>query len=159
MGGSIRSKSRQFPFLIPKNDVLNSLTLKMINPVDRNTLSKGVSNSMKVLNQWLLSGLILTKFTFAAEGNDLKPTPLFNGKSLQGWTALPGGTWSVENGAIVGRSPKSEKRHGMLLSAKKYSDFVVTAKFRVLSGDSGFYFRSDRVETCLLYTSPSPRDS
>ena len=147
MGGSIRSKSRQFPFLIPKNDVLNSLTLKMINPVDRNTLSKGVSNSMKVLNQWLLSGLILTKFTFAAEGNDLKPTPLFNGKSLQGWTALPGGAWSVENGAIVGRSPKSEKRHGMLLSAKQYSDFVVTAKFRVLSGDSGFYFRSDRVET------------
>ncbi|HCQ78557.1 MAG TPA: hypothetical protein DIV46_01140, partial [Verrucomicrobiales bacterium] len=102
---------------------------------------------MKVLNQWLLSGLILTKFTFAAEGTDLKPTPLFNGKSLQGWTALPGGAWSVENGAIVGRSPKSEKRHGMLLSAKQYSDFVVTAKFRVLSGDSGFYFRSDRVET------------
>ena len=102
---------------------------------------------MKVLSQWLFAGLILTNFTFAEEAKGLNPTPLFNGKSLQGWTALPGGTWSVENGAIVGRSPKSEKRHGMLLSDKQYSNFVVTAKFRVLSGDSGFYFRSDRVKS------------
>lgn len=102
---------------------------------------------MKLLSQWLFAGLILTNFTFAEEGKGLNPTPLFNGKSLQGWAALPGGTWSVENGAIVGRSPKSEKRHGMLLSEKQYSNFVVTAKFRVLSGDSGFYFRSDRVKS------------
>ena len=73
--------------------------------------------------------------------------PLFDGKSLNGWTALPGGTWTVENGAIVGKSPKSEARHGMLLSNKQYSDFVVTAKFRVHSGDSGFYFRSERVKS------------
>ncbi len=76
-----------------------------------------------------------------------KATPLFDGKSLTGWTALPSGTWTVEDGAIVGKSPKSEKRHGMLLSEKQYSDFIVTAKFRVLSGDSGFYFRSERVDS------------
>lgn len=75
------------------------------------------------------------------------PTSLFDGKTLEGWTALPGGTWTVEDGVIVGKSPKSEKRHGMLLSDKQYSDFVVTAKFRVLAGDSGFYFRSERVES------------
>lgn len=73
------------------------------------------------------------------------PESLFDGESLKGWTALPGGTWTVENGAIVGKSPKSEKRHGMLLSDRQYSDFVITVKFRVLSGDSGFYFRSERV--------------
>ena len=136
-----------FPFLIHQDNALSYSTLKRINPVDRNTPSAGVSKFMKVLNQWLLAGLILTNFTFAKEDKDLNPTPLFDGKSLQGWTALPGGTWSVENGAIVGRSPKSEKRHGMLLSDKQYSDFVVTAKFRVLSGDSGFYFRSERVKS------------
>ena len=76
-----------------------------------------------------------------------QPTPLFNGKDLEGWSALPGGTWTVEDGAIVGRSPKSEKRHGILLSNEQYSDFVVTARFRVLAGDSGFYFRSERVES------------
>ncbi|MFT6863273.1 MAG: hypothetical protein ACJAVK_001834 [Akkermansiaceae bacterium] len=77
--------------------------------------------------------------------NTLEEKPLFDGKTLNGWTALPSGTWTVENGAIVGKSPKSEHRHGMLLSDRQYSDFVVTAKFRVLSGDSGFYFRSERV--------------
>ena len=76
-----------------------------------------------------------------------KSSPLFNGKNLDGWTALPGGTWSVKNGAIVGKSPKSEKRHGMLLSNKQYSDFVVTAKFRVIKGNSGFYFRAARVDS------------
>ncbi len=76
-------------------------------------------------------------------------TPLFNGKNLDGWTALPGGTWTVEDGVIVGKSPKSEKRHGILLSDKEYSDFVVTAKFRVLSGDSGFYFRSEKVNNAV----------
>jgi len=76
-------------------------------------------------------------------------TPLFNGKNLDGWTALPGGTWTVENGVIVGKSPKNEKLHGILLSDKQYSDFVVTAKFRVLSGDSGFYFRSEKVDNAV----------
>lgn len=82
-----------------------------------------------------------------SEASEKKSTSLFDGKSLDGWTALPGGSWTVENGAIVGKSPKSEKRHGMLLSDKQYSDFIVTAKFRVLSGDSGFYFRSERVKS------------
>ena len=33
--------------------------------------------------------------------------PLFNGKNLDGWTPTPGGTWTVEDGVIVGKSPKS----------------------------------------------------
>jgi hypothetical protein len=90
--------------------------------------------------------LFLLTSCFALSGN-AREAPLFDGETLNGWTALPGGTWTVENGAIVGKSPKSEKRHGMLLSDKQYSDFVATAKFRVLSGDSGFYFRSERVKS------------
>ena len=72
--------------------------------------------------------------------------PLFDGKTLGGWKPLPGGKWTVEGGAIVGRSPRSERRHGILLSEKAFGDFAVRAKFRIHSGDSGFYFRCEPVK-------------
>ena len=75
--------------------------------------------------------------------------PIFDGKTLKGWTPAPGGKWEVKDGAIVGTSPKSERRHGILLTDKQYSDFVVKAKFRVHSGDSGFYFRAERVKSAV----------
>ena len=88
--------------------------------------------------------LITTAATRAA---DFKP--IFDGKTLKGWTPAPGGKWEVKDGAIVGTSPKSERRHGILLTDKQYSDFVVKAKFRVHSGDSGFYFRAERVKSAV----------
>ena len=78
---------------------------------------------------------------------DRPEQPLFDGTSLDGWTATPGGTWEVREGVIVGKSPKSERRHGILLTDRTFSDFVVRAKFRVVSGDSGFYFRAQRVKS------------
>jgi hypothetical protein len=83
----------------------------------------------------------------AALAADFKP--LFDGKTLKGWTPAPGGKWEVKNGAIVGTSPKSERHHGILLTNKQYSDFVVKAKFCVHSGDSGFYFRAERVKSAV----------
>jgi len=73
-------------------------------------------------------------------------TPLFDGKSLDGWQALPGGQWVVKDGAILGTSPKTERRHGLLASTKTYADFTVRLKFRVIRGNSGFYFRSEKVD-------------
>ena len=72
--------------------------------------------------------------------------PLFDSKSLAGWKPLPGGTWQVVDGAILGQSPRSEPRHGILLSEKTFKDFTIRAKFRVTSGDSGFYFRCKQVK-------------
>lgn len=72
--------------------------------------------------------------------------PLFDGKSLDGWTAIPGGTWQVSGGAIVGSQESSEHRHGMLLSDQQYGDFVVRLKYKALAGNSGFYFRAQRVD-------------
>jgi hypothetical protein len=72
--------------------------------------------------------------------------PLFDGKTLDGWHTLPGGTWEVKDGIIVGTSEKSERRHGLLLTDETYSDFTVRFKFRVIAGNSGFYFRSEKVE-------------
>ena len=66
---------------------------------------------------------------------------LFDGASLSGWHTTPGGSWTVEDGKIVGRSPASEKRHGLLVSDRSFGDFEARARFRVLAGDSGFYFR------------------
>jgi hypothetical protein len=73
--------------------------------------------------------------------------PLFDGKTLAGWQTAPGGNWEVKDGVIVGTSPQSERRHGMLLSEKKYGDFVLRLKFKSLQGNSGLYFRAERVDS------------
>lgn len=71
--------------------------------------------------------------------------PLFDGKSLEGWTALPGGEWKVEEGKIVGSSPSTDPRHGILLSRARFGDFTVRVKYRSVRGNSGLYFRADKV--------------
>lgn len=88
--------------------------------------------------------LALSLFSSALADDDWQP--LFDGKSLQGWHTLPGGKWSVEDGAIVGRSEKSERRHGLLVTDQEYEDFEARLKFRVHQGDSGFYFRVREVK-------------
>ena len=93
----------------------------------------------------ILLGLSLTQI----QAGDDDFQPLFDGKSLKGWSPLPGGSWEVKEGAIVGTSPKSERRHGILLSDKSYGDFTVRAKFRVIKGDSGFYFRAEKVQSAV----------
>ena len=65
---------------------------------------------------------------------------LFDGKTLDGWEILPGGQWKVDNGVIVGQQDKTEKRHGMLLSKKVYTDFVVKLKYKSMKGNSGLPF-------------------
>jgi len=68
---------------------------------------------------------------------------LFDGKTLKSWRASPGGKWEVKDGVLLGTSQKADKRHGILFSEKEYSDFILRAKFRVLQGNSGFYFRAE----------------
>jgi len=72
--------------------------------------------------------------------------PIFDGESLAGWEKLPGGNWRVEDGVIVGTSPKSESRHGQLITKKRYKDFTARLKFKTLEGNSGFYFRVHKVD-------------
>ncbi len=91
----------------------------------------------------LLSSLLLA-LTASAE----PPwKPLFNGKDLTGWQPVPGGKWEVVKGTIVGTSPKSEPRHGLLMTDARYKNFKVRARFKVTSGDSGFYFRTEKTKT------------
>lgn len=71
---------------------------------------------------------------------------LFDGHSLAGWTVVPGGTWSVEDGVLVGRQVKEDGRHGVLLSEEIFGDFVVRIRFQAVRGNSGFYFRCEPVK-------------
>lgn len=68
-------------------------------------------------------------------------TPLFDGKSLDGWHKIGVGDWAVEDGAIVGRKMASEKDYGHLVTDKKFKDFALRLKFKALKGNSGLYFR------------------
>ena len=110
------------------------------------SIALGCSYMKKLYNLGFIFGLILVLGSVTQAADD-KFKPLFNGKNLKGWEPTPGGKWEVKAGVIVGTSPKSEPRHGILLTKKRFKDFIVKAKFRVLHGDSGFYFRVDRVKS------------
>ncbi|CAN5354758.1 hypothetical protein BH23VER1_BH23VER1_16110 [soil metagenome] len=67
---------------------------------------------------------------------------VMKGNSLDGWTATPGGEWKLtDDGILLGTSPASEERHGILLSDRTFSNFTVRFDFNVTAGNSGFYFR------------------
>ena len=108
---------------------------------NRNVLLMALVISLSALT----GGLGGAGFAVADDAED-DWTPLFNGEDLTGWHTAPGGDWSVVDGVIVGTSPASERRHGLLLSNAAYGDFEVRLKFRVVAGNSGFYFRSAPAE-------------
>ena len=96
---------------------------------------------------------IFSVFTFASLGlltnmaSAQSWEPLFNGNDLTGWHTQPGGEWKVVDGVIVGTSASSERRHGLLVSDRELTNFILRAKFRVREGNSGLYFRAEETDT------------
>lgn len=78
-----------------------------------------------------------------------KEMKLFNGKDLSGWTAMGGGKWVVKDGVIAGTS-STDQPQGILLWKDPVKDFTARLKFRIRAGDSGFYFRTERVDNTVL---------
>ena len=73
--------------------------------------------------------------------------PLFNGKDLSGWvTPADLGLFSVEDGAIVGRTKGDLKKNEFLVTDKPYGDFTLRAKVKFRNGNSGIQFRSKRAD-------------
>ncbi len=70
---------------------------------------------------------------------------LFDGKTLKGWHTIPGGQWTVRDGMIVGTEEKTDKRHGLLISDSTYRNFIVKVKYKAVKGNSGLYFRTEKV--------------
>lgn len=53
-------------------------------------------------------------------------TPLFDGRSLNGWNQLGDANWAVREGAIT-----AERGEGYLVSTERYSNYVLEVEFTV----------------------------
>ena len=63
---------------------------------------------------------------------------LFDGHSFDGWDGDIGGTWRIEEGALVGGSLVATVPHNeFLATTREFSDFVLRLQFKLL-GDDGF---------------------
>lgn len=68
-------------------------------------------------------------------------TPLFDGKSLNGWHSGGKARWSVENGELVGRQGE-DGGSGDLFTNAQWKDFELEAEWKMRwPGNSGIWFR------------------
>ena len=70
--------------------------------------------------------------------------PIFDGRTLNGWTTSGGGEWTVEDGAIHGKSKAGDERIGFAISDGSYGNVTARVKFRIPQGNSGFFLRADK---------------
>jgi hypothetical protein len=73
---------------------------------------------------------------------------LFDGKSLDGWDGDPK-FWSVEDGAITGRTTKENPTKGntFVIWAGNVGDFELRLSYKIVGGNSGIQYRSARTRT------------
>jgi hypothetical protein len=69
--------------------------------------------------------------------------PLWDAKSLEGWSSNGAGTWTVESGMLVGKAGP-EAKHGLLFTKERFGDFTARLRFKSVRGNSGFYFRVEK---------------
>ena len=86
--------------------------------------------------------LLLPLFVASPVGADDAFKPLFDGRTLKGWTGDES-LWSVADGAIVGTTDATELKHNTFLSSTTtYKNFVLKLKFKLRNGNSGIQYRS-----------------
>lgn len=78
-----------------------------------------------------------------------KVTPLFDGKTFNGWQGDTRNTWRIENGALVGGSlQKTVPQNDFLCTARMYDNFILKLKVKLTGNEgfinSGIQFRSIR---------------
>jgi len=81
---------------------------------------------------------------FAADEDGF--VPMFNGKDLTNWEGIPG-AWTVENGTITGESTAKKpckKTHYLYYTAAEPGDFILRCEIKLLGGNSGIQFRSQK---------------
>lgn len=91
----------------------------------------------------ILMLMVFAAVTLAA----IKPQSLFDGKSFKGWEGNMK-IFRIEDGAIVGGSMKAAlPNNEFLCTTKRYSDFELRAKFKVMGErvNAGIQFRSERI--------------
>lgn len=75
---------------------------------------------------------------------------IFDGKTLKGWEIVGGGKWTVEKGVLKGECTKADDQ-GILVYEKPVKDFTARLQFRISGGNSGFYFRCERLKEQPLF--------
>ncbi len=99
---------------------------------------------MKSLLNAAAMTFVLVSGTFVARADD-GFKPLFNGKDLTGWvTPSDKSLFTVEDGAIVGRTKGDLKINQFLATDKPYADFILKMKVKIRNHNSGIQFRSKR---------------
>lgn len=84
-------------------------------------------------------------------------TPFFV-KGADGKTALKDArfvipedwTFNEAEGYLVGKHKADEKRDGLVVSDKNYTDFIVRVSYQLFGGNSALYFRAEEVNTPWL---------
>jgi hypothetical protein len=99
------------------------------------------------LSRLLLTSLLLSCATLAFAEDKDKWTPLFDGKTLDGWTQRGGkAKYAVENGEIVGSSVPNTG-NSFLCTDKDYGDFILELEFKVdPTLNSGVQIRSQYLD-------------
>lgn len=91
--------------------------------------------------RWFSCSALVLLGSISAAAND-GFVPLFDGKTLSGWSGDPE-LWSVEDGMIVGSTEsKTLKHNSFLATSKTYKNFVLRLKFKLRNGNSGVQVRS-----------------
>ena len=106
------------------------------------------------MRKFLISVLMCAASLQAAE-----PVALFDGKTLAGWkpSAMPE-YWSVQDGAIVGKSDV-KKKGSILWTSGEYADFSLEAEFRYTGHvDSGFFLRNESEQIQIGISGSLKRD-
>ncbi len=79
-------------------------------------------------------------------GEETNFKSLFNGKHLAGWEG-DASIWSVKDGAITGQTTKETRvseNNFLIWKGGKVADFELRLKFRLVGGNSGIYFHSQK---------------
>ena len=98
----------------------------------------------RLLGLCFLVALASIAFAEAPSPQSSQPKELFDGKTLEGWDG-DSNYWSVEDGAITGRTtPEKKLKHNNFLIWKggTLKDFELRLKYKLASGNSGVQYRS-----------------
>ena len=103
--------------------------------------------------------LLLTLAALATPLFASEPTPVFDGKSLAGWTADGEASyWTAADGVLTGKSD-ARKKESNLWTERKFTDFVLEAEFRFTGRtDSGFFLRNKSEQIQLGVSGSLKRD-